>query len=672
MKKQIYIFVFLLIFAGINYAQNLDSGLVGKWLFTGNALNSMGYENHGTINGATLTTSLQVFNHWTKLNDSSAITNVIFSRSPYNHDRVQNKIYFIDYPNSKIYCYNLNSNSFSQITVGNWLSGLGTMACVYDPVNNRIIATRSGTDVVYAVSAAGGNWTQVGTGGFDALHYEANYYWNRNSNSFGFFGGYGGDIENNCMYENNLTGSSWILKRGNTNTGNPPRFRLWVSMDSTGNYVYLFGGFGNLTGSQYSCSLTYWYNGNDYCWTRGLWKINLSDYSVTTLLPLDDPRIVCDGNIAYDYKRNTFYSLLGLIKPTSGNIINTYTNNTYKYTPETDSTFNLVTVSGTPPPIDNIFGTAYFDAANDRIIYFRRDGVWSLSAQTLLVPILISPQNNSVDLSLTPVLVWNALSEATGYKVNISTDSNFVSITDSATVTTNQYSIPSGKLSYNTKYYWKVAGYNTYGTGQYSTAWNFTTLNPLPLQVTLLSPANGSSNVTLTPTLFWNTAANATSYRVQVSPNSAFSYIVDSATVTTNQRTIPAGKINVATTYYWRVQGVNSFGNGTWSSAWNFFTIVTAAQKIGIEVPTEYKLYDNYPNPFNPVTKIKFDIPHKSYVKLEVFDISGKKISELINQEMTEGMYETKWDASNFASGIYFYKITAGEFKKVMKMILIK
>ncbi len=287
-------------------------------------------------------------------------------------------------------------------------------------------------------------------------------------------------------------------------------------------------------------------------------------------------------------------------------------------------------------------------------------------------PTLISPSNNSLDISLTPTLVWNTISGATGYKVKVSTDSTFTTITDSSTVTTNQYSIPSGKLNYNQKYYWKIAGYNAYGVGQYSVIWNFTTLNPLPLLVTLLSPSNGSSNVTLTPTLFWNTSTNSSNYRVQVSPSNTFSYIVDSATVSTNQRTIPSGKLNVATTYYWRVQGANSYGTGPWSSIWNFFTIITGISQIGTEIPKEFKLYENYPNPFNPTTSIKYDIANSSFVKLKVYDVIGKEVESLVNGNLQAGKYEATFNGGNYSSGMYFAKIEAGSYMHIIKLVMIK
>jgi hypothetical protein len=90
------------------------------------------------------------------------------------------------------------------------------------------------------------------------------------------------------------------------------------------------------------------------------------------------------------------------------------------------------------------------------------------------------------------------------------------------------------------------------------------------------------------------------------------------------------------------------------------------------DIPKEFQLYQNYPNPFNPVTNIKFDIPRSSLVKIRVYDILGKEISDLVNTDMEPGRYEVNWDASNYASGVYFYKIETKDFTKVMKMVLLK
>ena len=91
-----------------------------------------------------------------------------------------------------------------------------------------------------------------------------------------------------------------------------------------------------------------------------------------------------------------------------------------------------------------------------------------------------------------------------------------------------------------------------------------------------------------------------------------------------------------------------------------------------IEMPNTFSLSQNYPNPFNPVTKISFSIPKNSYTKLVVYDISGKQVAELVDTELNAGAYDVNFDASQLASGTYFYRIEAGELTEMKKMILIK
>jgi hypothetical protein len=97
-------------------------------------------------------------------------------------------------------------------------------------------------------------------------------------------------------------------------------------------------------------------------------------------------------------------------------------------------------------------------------------------------------------------------------------------------------------------------------------------------------------------------------------------------------------------------------------------SIGTAGQKV----PTVFKLYQNYPNPFNPVTAIKFDVPRSVYTKLTIYDILGKEVAVLIDKKMEPNSYEISWDGTNFASGIYIYKIESGDFKDIKRMVLVK
>jgi hypothetical protein len=83
-------------------------------------------------------------------------------------------------------------------------------------------------------------------------------------------------------------------------------------------------------------------------------------------------------------------------------------------------------------------------------------------------------------------------------------------------------------------------------------------------------------------------------------------------------------------------------------------------------------LANNYPNPFNPSTKIKFTLPKAEKVKIAVYNTIGQKIETLLNQSMKAGFYEVEFNAVYLSSGVYFYRIEAGEFQYVKKMVLIK
>jgi hypothetical protein len=108
---------------------------------------------------------------------------------------------------------------------------------------------------------------------------------------------------------------------------------------------------------------------------------------------------------------------------------------------------------------------------------------------------------------------------------------------------------------------------------------------------------------------------------------------------------------------------------------------VISVQNISTEIPSKYSLSQNYPNPFNPTTKIKFELPSlEGYgvrrgvglVKLTVYDVMGREVQTLINENLQPGTYESSFDASTLNSGVYFYKISAGDYSETKKMLMIK
>jgi predicted nucleotidyltransferase len=92
----------------------------------------------------------------------------------------------------------------------------------------------------------------------------------------------------------------------------------------------------------------------------------------------------------------------------------------------------------------------------------------------------------------------------------------------------------------------------------------------------------------------------------------------------------------------------------------------------GADLPSEFRLSQNYPNPFNPSTTIRYDVPGAARVTLRVYDMLGREVAVLVDENKARGAYEVKWDGGTLATGVYLYRLTAGEFDHVRKMLLIK
>ena len=110
---------------------------------------------------------------------------------------------------------------------------------------------------------------------------------------------------------------------------------------------------------------------------------------------------------------------------------------------------------------------------------------------------------------------------------------------------------------------------------------------------------------------------------------------------------------------------------------WKFFNSDSFATTVGVEneiagLPTEYALSQNYPNPFNPTTVIDFTLPTVSKVSLIIYNLRGEEVVRLVDSFQSSGEHTAIWNASNFASGIYFYRLQAGNFVQTRKMVLLK
>ncbi|MCX6162704.1 MAG: T9SS type A sorting domain-containing protein [Ignavibacteriae bacterium] len=168
---------------------------------------------------------------------------------------------------------------------------------------------------------------------------------------------------------------------------------------------------------------------------------------------------------------------------------------------------------------------------------------------------------------------------------------------------------------------------------------------------------------------FWG-ASDSLKY---ISVNSEGSFLTNSAKM---------NSVNLTTSYYSPavgmrfVPGDSCFALYSANGADNVWSAQGCSGIItGItnpETPVSYSLKQNYPNPFNPSTKISFAIPRQGFVTLKIYDILGKEVATLVNEKKEAGEYIVDFNASNLTTGVYFYKLEAGNFSRTMKMLLVK
>ena len=121
-------------------------------------------------------------------------------------------------------------------------------------------------------------------------------------------------------------------------------------------------------------------------------------------------------------------------------------------------------------------------------------------------------------------------------------------------------------------------------------------------------------------------------------------------------------------------------GNGRGDVSVSITNIVLSVQLVASELPTTYDLKQNYPNPFNPTTVIRFSLSNGLAVRtsgndnvvLKLFDIMGREVATLVNEQLAPGTYEATFDGSALSSGTYFYKLKSGDFSQTKRLTLLK
>jgi hypothetical protein len=161
--------------------------------------------------------------------------------------------------------------------------------------------------------------------------------------------------------------------------------------------------------------------------------------------------------------------------------------------------------------------------------------------------------------------------------------------------------------------------------------------------------------------LRWKQVPFADRYRLQVSKDSLFLYsLIDDNSIEDTSSIV--SNLEYQQRYYWRISSGNSLG---WSSFTKKAVFVTGS-------PPDFSLEQNFPNPFNSITRINYQIPIDGIVNFKIYDILGREISSLTNEYHQSGRYQINFDASKFSSGVYIYKLVSGKFAATKKMMFIK
>ena len=282
----------------------------------------------------------------------------------------------------------------------------------------------------------------------------------------------------------------------------------------------------------------------------------------------------------------------------------------------------------------------------------------------------IAPVQDAVDVSPTPTLSWQPVAFRETYHLQIATTFNFSRIVfETDTLTTTTYR--AGPLENKRKYFWRVRALNAAGGGPWIGRQRFTT-GTLPAAVALVAPHDGSVDQPSTIRFEWQPTDNAFTYHLQVSTDSTFAQLVYENDALT-QTMLEVGPLEYLTMHFWRVRGIGVAGEGAWSAVRRFTVAIgTAAERLGEALPERYALHSNYPNPFNPRTTLRFDLPEAGPVSLVIYDVLGRTVETLVAGALPPGRYSFVWEAADKPSGVYLARLQAGSFRQTQQLLLVK
>lgn len=288
-------------------------------------------------------------------------------------------------------------------------------------------------------------------------------------------------------------------------------------------------------------------------------------------------------------------------------------------------------------------------------------------------PVLHEPPKE-VDVVLAPVMLdWLDVENAVCYRVEVTTDTTSPDkFEGTCNAPTSHYELPLEETELNTKYYWRVYACGSSGWSAPSAYFSFTVQasdaagsigNMVDGVIDLIADEDIPSN-----------QGNILINRLEQAQNrlqQGNRFVATLNIVLFKARIMVLRFSNVISNDVFR--SLNYSADGVIDLIADEDNPNPVA--INVEdylVPKAYDLAQNYPNPFNPSTTIEFSIPSDATVSLKIYDVLGKEVAVLANDYRSAGTYIVNWNASNLSSGVYFYKLNAGNFTQTKKMFLAK
>jgi len=284
-------------------------------------------------------------------------------------------------------------------------------------------------------------------------------------------------------------------------------------------------------------------------------------------------------------------------------------------------------------------------------------------------PIPYEPSDKQKVLPLDSLAIrWIGQGFYDSFKIQVSTDSTFENtLIDSTLKSSLLY--PTDFVNH-TKYFWRIRSILDSEKSEWSLVWSFETTDAF---ITLCKP-NGEEvwPQETSPIIRWET---------NISDSVQLDLLYEGQNILSIGKTqgshhgfrwlIPS---DLAVSSFYKIQIMSLEDSSIIDTSDNPFSITspTEIETISYQIPDNYALLQNYPNPFNPSTVISWKFTNSRYVKLSVYNILGEKVAALVSEKQQAGLHQYEWDARNMRSGIYFYRIKAGEFQDVKKMILLR